>query len=57
MPTIDTRHAEKNYLFSLYEAQFTGDIKTQISRLEASMEKEDVEQVLQKFEEWKKSRP
>jgi len=50
MPTVDTRHAEKNHLFSLYEALLTGDIEAQTDRLEATMEKEDVQQVLQKVE-------
>jgi len=52
MPTVDMRHAEKTHLFSLYIAQITGDIKTQILSLEASME-EDVKQVQKKVEEWK----
>jgi len=56
MPTIDTRHTEKTTLFSLLEAEYTKDIKTQIRRMKASMEPEDVEQVLREFEEWKAER-
>jgi len=53
MPTIDTRHAERNHLFSLYEAQITGDIEAQIDRLEAIMDQEDVDKVLEKVEKRK----
>ena len=53
MSTIDTRHAEKNTLFMLLMAKFTGDIDTYITHAESIMEKEDAEAVRQKFEEWK----
>jgi hypothetical protein len=54
MPTIDTRHAERNYLFMLLMAKYTGEIDTQIAHLQAQMEPEDVKLVKQEFEEWKK---
>jgi hypothetical protein len=56
MPQTETRHAEKSKLFSLLLAQETGDIHTQIAHAKASMEKEDIADVIREFEDWKKNR-
>ncbi|MCL1903790.1 MAG: hypothetical protein FWF94_05180 [Oscillospiraceae bacterium] len=54
MSQIDTRHTEKDKLFSLYMAEaFPETTKSQIAHTEAVMEKEDVEDVRRRFEEWK----
>jgi hypothetical protein len=50
MPQTETRHAEKSKLFSLLLAQETGDIHTQIAHAKASMEKEDIDEVMAIFE-------
>ena len=53
MPQIDTRHTERSTLFKLLMAEHTGDIRTKIAHMKASMEKEDVQAVYREFEEWK----
>ncbi|MCL2035771.1 MAG: hypothetical protein FWG83_00065 [Oscillospiraceae bacterium] len=55
MAQVDTRHAEKDKLFSLMLAEFTGDFKSLIASTRAKMEKEDIEDVVQEFERFKKS--
>ncbi|MCL1881727.1 MAG: hypothetical protein FWF76_06070 [Oscillospiraceae bacterium] len=57
MIQTETRHAEKSSLFKLLLAEYTGDIYTKIAHTKASMEKEDVEDVMNEFEKWKKSKP
>jgi len=56
MAQTETRHAEKSKLFSLFMAEYTGDIKSQIAHTKASMEKEDIADVVREFEEWKKEK-
>ncbi|MCL1880869.1 MAG: hypothetical protein FWF76_01670 [Oscillospiraceae bacterium] len=53
MAQTETHHAEKSSLFKLLLAEYTGDIYTQIAHTKASMEKEDVEDVMNEFEKWK----
>jgi hypothetical protein len=50
---IMARHAEKSKLFSLYEVKYGGNVDLQIAHAEASMEKEDVEAVRERFNGWK----
>jgi hypothetical protein len=50
MATIDTRHTERKFLFMLLEAEKTGNLKVQIARQRAEMEKEDVDAVVREFE-------
>jgi hypothetical protein len=56
MAQIDTRHAEKNKLFSFLVAKETGDIDLQIAQTRATMEPEDIASVMKEFEEWRKNR-
>ncbi|MCL1832174.1 MAG: hypothetical protein FWG45_04585 [Oscillospiraceae bacterium] len=53
MAQTETRHAEKSKLFSLYEVKYGGNVDLQIAHAEASMEKEDVDDVRARFELWK----
>ena len=46
---IETRHTEKNLLFTLLRAKDMKDIKLAIIQLEATMEPEDVELVKKKI--------
>jgi len=48
---IETRHTEKNLLFTLLRAKDMNDIKMAIIQLEATMEPEDVELVKKKIYE------
>jgi hypothetical protein len=57
MAQIDTRHAEKDTLFKLLVAKHDPqNLDLQIANTRASMEQEDIENVLREFEEWKKTR-
>lgn len=53
MAQIDTRHAERDFLMQALIATHNNDFNTLIAVMEARMEKEDVEEVRQKFEQWK----
>jgi hypothetical protein len=56
MIDMSIRHKERSVLFSLYDAKNGGDIDLIIARTEASMEKEDVDSVRERFEQWRKSK-
>jgi len=53
MAQTETRHAERSKLFSLYEVKYGGSVDLQIAQAEASMEKEDVDAVRERFSRWK----
>ncbi|MCL1881172.1 MAG: hypothetical protein FWF76_03250 [Oscillospiraceae bacterium] len=53
MAQIDTRYNEKNKLMAFLTAKHTGDIDSQIALTRASMEREDIEDVMKEFENWK----
>jgi len=54
---MDTRHAERSKLFSLFVAKKDPSaIDLLIYNSKASMEKEDVEAVRAEFEEWEATR-
>ena len=53
MAQIDTRHAEKDKLFALLLAEFTGDFQAQIANTRAKMEKDDIDDVMREFEQFK----
>ena len=56
MAQTDTRHGEKEKLIALLMAQSNPEsISMQIAQTRAKMEKEDIENVMKEFEEWKKS--
>jgi len=55
MAQTETRHAERTSLYRLLMADYTGSAKREISEAIASMEKEDVDAVIQEFERWKNS--
>jgi hypothetical protein len=53
MAQVDTRHNERDMLFSLMVAKREpSSIDLQIAKTMAKMEKEDVEAVKKQFEEW-----
>ena len=56
MPQIDTRHAERDVLTQVLIAQHNNDFDTLITVLTAKMEKEDVKEVFEAFENWKAKR-
>ena len=56
MAQIDTRHDERDMLFSLLVARATNDFDTLIERVIAKMEDEDVKRVEGRFAEWEKKR-
>ena len=53
---METRINVKEELFDLYLAKYTGGVDVLIAKSEAKMDKEDIEAVRQRFEEWKKAR-
>jgi len=56
MAQTDTRHGEKEKLIALLMAQSNPEtIAMQIAQTKAKMEKEDIEDVVKEFEEWRKS--
>jgi len=57
MAQVDTRHNEKDKLFSLLVAKCEPDsIDLQIAQTMAKMEKEDIEEVKKQFENYEKIR-
>ena len=56
MAQTETRHAEKSNLFSLYEVKHGGDVDLKIAHAEASMAKEDVDDVRERFDIWLKAK-
>jgi 2,4-dienoyl-CoA reductase-like NADH-dependent reductase (Old Yellow Enzyme family) len=56
MAQVDTKHNEKDKLFSLMAAELEPqNIKFQIAQTKAKMDKSDIEEVIQQFEEYKKA--
>jgi small-conductance mechanosensitive channel len=57
MGTIDTRHNERDKLFSLLVAKSAPEsIDLQIAQTMAKMEKEDIEEVKKQFTEWQSTK-
>jgi hypothetical protein len=54
MAAIDTRHDERNILFQVLVAKHNNDFDTLLMNLMAKMEKDDVKDVTELFEQWKK---
>jgi len=55
MPQVDTRHNERDMLFSLMVAKCEPDsIDLQIAKTMAKMEQEDIDAVKKQFEEYLK---
>ncbi|MCL1865799.1 MAG: hypothetical protein FWF82_00135 [Oscillospiraceae bacterium] len=53
MAQVDTRHSERDMLFSLLVAKSEPDsIDLQIAKIMARMEKEDIEEVKKQFDEY-----
>jgi hypothetical protein len=53
---VDTRHEEKNSLMALLIAKhFPDNIDLQIAQARAKMEKNDIEEVMKEFEDFRKS--
>jgi hypothetical protein len=56
MAQIDTRHGERDVLFQILVAKYNNDLDTLLANVKAKMERQDVKEVLEQFEEWKKTR-
>jgi hypothetical protein len=56
MGMTETRHTEKANLFQVLKARHENDFDSAVASIQASMEPDDVADVLRLFEEWKKNR-
>jgi hypothetical protein len=54
MGQTETRHTEKANLFQVLKAEYENNFPAAVASLKASMEPEDVEEVVKLFEDYKK---